>query len=193
MAALGTMREFGEGMPADLADALRLYQLAADAGEAAGMTSLGYLYAQGKGVARSPLQARKLYQAASAKGNARAMFNLALMQIRGEGGQVDLAHAVGLLHSAADKNHAGALQELAFLYDEGRGVARNPKLAADHLLRALQAAKHEGSSIRVAPGTWTLATRRETQKLLAAKGLYKGMAHGFFNRATRTALAAAAE
>lgn len=192
MASLGTMREFGEGTSANLADALRLYRLAADAGDAGGLASLAYLYAQGKGVARDAKRARRLYAQSAGKGHARAMFNLAVMHLRAEGGPTGVADAVRLLQTAAGKGHARATFELAALYDEGRGVARSPRLAAGHVLKALHTAHKDGQSIEVMPGAWSYATRLELQRRLAAKGLYKGGVHGFFNRATRTALAAAA-
>ncbi len=193
MAALGTMQEFGEGTASNLASALRLYQLAADAGDPSGQTSLGYLYAQGKGVVRDASKARQLYEQAAAKGHPRAMFNLALMDLRGDGGKRDLANAVKLLESAARKGHAGALQELAFLYDEGRGVARSAPRAAGHLLQALKAAHTDGRTIEVNARAWSLATRREVQRRLAAQGFYRGAAHGYFNEATHRALIASAQ
>jgi uncharacterized protein len=192
-AALGTMYEFGEGVKPDLAEALRLYRLAADAGDPAGETSLGYLYSQGKGVARNAAEARRLYGLAVDKGHARAMFNLALMDLDGEGRPVDLANAVKLLSQATDKGHAASAEQLAYLYDEGRGVARSPVLAAGHILAALRYAEKDGRKIDLVARTWSFATRREIQRQLAAKGLYKGLAHGFFNDSTRKALAAAAK
>lgn len=192
MAALGTMYEFGEGRPQDLAEALRQYRLSAEAGEAAGETSLAYLYQQGKGTARNLAEARRLYGLAAEKGHARAMFNLALMDLRGEGGKVDAVDAVRLLDAASSKGHSGAALELAYLYDEGRGVGRSSKLAAEHLLLALRSARREGRKIDILSGSWTFATRRELQRQLAGRGLYKGMIHGFMNEATRKALVAAA-
>ncbi len=193
MAALGTMYEFGEGTKLDIAEALRLYRLAADAGDPAGLTSLGYLFAQGKGVARNVLEARRLYALAVDKGHARAMFNLALLDLSGRGANTNVVNAVKLLQQACDKGHAGAAQEMAFLYDEGRGVARSPRLAAEHLIMALKAANRDGRKIEVVSRAWSFATKRELQRMLAGKGLYKGAVHGFFNEATRKALVAAAE
>jgi uncharacterized caspase-like protein/TPR repeat protein len=193
MAALATMYEFGEGAPLNLAEALRLYRLAADAGDASGLAGLGYLYAEGKGVKRDAIEARRLYQMAAEKGAPRAMFNLALMLLKAQGGTQDLAGAVKLLQSAADKGHAGGLQELAYLYDEGRGVARNPKLAAQYLLQAVKAAKPDGRSIVPMARGWSFATRREVQRQLAARGLYRGILHGFLNSATRQAMIASAD
>lgn len=189
MAALGTMREFGEAGPRDLAEALRLYKLAAEAGEAPAMTSIGFLYDTGKGVPHDARLARHWYGAAVRLGEARAMFNLALMNVRGDGARADVAEAVRLLELAAERGHAGARRELAFLYDEGRGVARNPERAAANLLAALAAGHDEaGRDALQRSSVWSYATRREIQRQLAAKGLYRGQANGVFNASTKDAL-----
>ncbi len=193
MAALGTMYEFGDGVRHDMAEALRLYQGAAQAGDPAGLTSLAYLFAQGKGVARNTNKSRKLYRMAADKGHARAMFNLALMDLRGEGGHTDIENGLGLLERAARQGHSGSHLELAYLYDDGRGVARLPKKAAEHYIAALKSSGLEGRTFDVPSTTWTLATRRELQRLLAAKGIYRGVIHGFFNAETRKALVAVAQ
>ncbi len=193
MAALGTMYEFGDGVRHDMAEALRLYQTAAQAGDPSGQTSLAYLYAQGKGVARNTKEARRLYGTAASKGHARAMFNLALMDLRGEGGGSEIANGIALLEGAAARGHAGANLELAYLHDDGRGVARRPKKAAEHYIEALRAAKREGRILEVPARIWTFATRRELQRLLTAKGVYRGAIHGFFNAETRNALIAIAQ
>lgn len=193
MASLGTMYEFGEGITANLAEALRLYRLSADAGEAAGQTSLAYLLAEGKGAARNAKEARRLYGLAAAKGFARAEFNLALMELAGEGGRKDVRAALRHLTSAAEKGHAGANEELAHLYDSGRAGVRSAERAATHLLAALKSAHRDGRRLDVARRSWTFATKRALQRQLAAKGLYQGMIHGFFDSETRRALVQVAE
>ncbi|MGQ0673460.1 MAG: caspase family protein [Hyphomicrobium sp.] len=189
MAALGTMHEFGEGAAVDIAAAFRLYSAAAALGDSAGMTSLAYLYAEGKGTPRNVAEARRWYAVAADKGQVRAMFNLALLLLRGEGGVVDLVGAVRQLQTAADLQHAGAMRELAYLYDEGRGVARNPKRAAELLLKAFAAGDSRArADILDRHETWSFTTRREIQRRLTDKGLYRGPAHGFFDARTRQAL-----
>ncbi len=189
MASLATMYEFGEGVPGDLAEAMRLYQLSADKGDAHAITSLAYLYAEGKGVARNPLQARALYGRAADKGQPRAMYNLALLHLKGIGGPQDFAQAVGWLKAAGDKGHKGAMRELAVLYDEGRGVARSPALAAELLLRAYHGGDPQArSDLQNRPETWSVATRRELQRKLTARGLYDGRVTGVMDARTRTAL-----
>jgi hypothetical protein len=99
---------------------------------------------------------------AADKGLVRAKFNLALMLMRGEGGGRDLATAVTLLNEAASKRHAGALRELAYLYDEGRGVAKSPQRAAEHLLLAYKSGEKDAiSDIMIRSESWSFATRRE--------------------------------
>jgi TPR repeat protein len=190
MVALGSMHEFGEGVAKHLAEALRLYRLAAERGDAQGMASLGFLYAIGKGVARDALAARDWYAKAAAKGNARAMFNLALLLLRAEGGGADWPEAVRLLRLAATDRHAGALRELAVLHDEGRAVARDPRIAADYLIAYYRVAHRRGRADAFARAeAWSLATRRAVQKSLAELGLYGGPIHGIFDARTRAALA----
>ncbi len=193
MAALGTMHEFGEGAAPDLVEALRLYRGAADGGDPGGMTSLGYLYSQGKGVARDPAEARRLYKAAANLNHTRAMYNLALMDLQGQGGRADAVSAQKRFSAAAALGHAGSMVELARLYDYGRGVTRSSARAAELALKAVQAGHKEGRFIDITNQGWTFATRRQIQKQLAAKGLYDGGIHGFFNSATRQALTAVAE
>lgn len=192
MAALGTMHEFGEGAAPDLVEALRLYRGAAEGGDPGGMTSLGYLYSQGKGVARDANEARRLYTAAAALNHPRAMYNLALMDLQGEGAKANARNAYKLFEAAAALGHSGATFELARLYDQGRGVTRDSAKAAEFALKAVQAGHREGRVIDAGNQSWTFATRRQIQKQLAAKGLYDGGIHGFFNSATRQALTAVA-
>lgn len=191
MASLGTMFEFGEGVPADLVEALLLYKSAADAGDAHGMTSVGYLYQQGKGVAKDGEAAREWYGKAAVAGNPRAMYNLALMHVRGEGGDRDFGEAVRLLKLAIEKGHAGAMREIAFLFDEGRGVGRDPRSAAEFLLASYKAGhKDARMDLLARPEAWSVATRKEIQKQLAAAGVYKGRAWGYFDYNTRRAIEA---
>ncbi len=197
MASLGTMYEFGEGAERNLAEAVRLYRLGAEKGDPHALTSLAFLHAEGKGVARDLPAARSLYAQAADKGQPRAMYNLALILLKPPGnvrqrdtpGMRDLTEAVRLLEAAGRMGHAGAQRELAVLYDEGRGVARNPPRAADLLLAAYKAGNEQArADVQRRPESWSYATRRQVQRLLAEKGLYAGRAHGYFDRTTRQAL-----
>lgn len=192
MSALATLYEFGQGVPQNMVEALRLYRLSADAGDVYGLTGLAFLYAEGKGVGRDAEEARRLYSLAVEKGHPRAMFNMALMLLRGQGGAKDTGRAVKLLETAADRGHAAATLELAYLYDEGRGVRKDSKKAAERFLTAVRAKKPAADSLDELMRGWSYTTRREIQRLLKSRGHYEGLAHGFFNAATRKALIASA-
>ncbi len=115
------------------------------------------------------------------------------MDLQGEGARTDISSAHRLLTAAADLGHAGAMVELARLYEYGRGVSRSSARAAELALKAVQAGHKEGRYIDLTNQGWSFATRRQIQKQLAAKGLYDGGIHGFFNSATRQALTAVAQ
>ncbi len=189
--ALGALHEFGDGVPKDLAEALRLYKLAGEGGDAAGMTSLAFLYASGKGVFRDPIEARRWYVRAAKAGSERAMFNLAIMLMSPDGGPVEMEEAGRWLKEAAKKGHAGAMRQLAALFDEGRGLGRDTDAAALYLLKAFAAgdsnAEHD---LFKHHRRWSRSTRRAVQRQLKSDGLYSGAVHGVFNASTRRALIA---
>lgn len=187
-AALGTMFEFGEGGEKNVAEALSLYNAAAAAGNASALANLGYLFAEGKGVARDMRKARSYYEQAADKGSARAKYNLALLNLKDTSQAGGVAQALQLLSAAAGQNHAPSLRQLASLYDEGRGVARDPELAARYLLLSLKAGQAKHQLPKVDAWSWRLTTRREVQRQLTRQGFYKGFAHGVFDKRTRTAL-----
>ena len=194
MTALGKMYEFGDGPAQNLAEALRFYRLAGDAGDAQAMTSLGFLFAEGKGVAKSEKRAKHWYGKAAKAGDTRAMFNLALILLAEKRNRKAWREAVAWLNKAAEKGHTSAKRELAVLYDEGRGVRRNPRLAAKYLLEAFGAGSRRAAfDIRVRPDTWSYWTRRQIQKRLRRLGFYKGHSHGFFDARTKVALEAFAD
>lgn len=189
MSALGTLHEYGRGTSKDLLEALRLYKLSADRNDAHGMACFAYLLAEGKGVARNEAEARRWYKRSAELGSTRSMFNLALMLMRRQGGPQDIPAALAWLNQAASKGHTASLRELAAMYDDGRHVARNPKLAAQYLLDA--ARSHPGHPVVRARGdVWTVATRLELQRRLQADGHYTGRLTGALDGTTLEALLA---
>ena len=75
---IGAVYTEGRGVKADLAQAAKWYQRAADAGVTPAEYRLASLYEKGTGVGRDLAKARTLYQQAAEKGNASAMHNLAV-------------------------------------------------------------------------------------------------------------------
>ena len=66
------MFEFGEGVAQDYAEAVRLYRLAADQGDADAQFNLGVMFEYGQGVAKNRAEAIRWYRLASTQGQAHA-------------------------------------------------------------------------------------------------------------------------
>ena len=70
---LGTMYEYGIGVPQDYAEAVKWYRLAAEQGDAEAQFNLGYIYDNGRGVPQDYIQAHMWYNLAAARGNELAV------------------------------------------------------------------------------------------------------------------------
>ena len=66
----------GTGVAKDLAEAARLYRLAADQGFARGRSNLGRMYENGTGVSKDLAEAARLYRLAADQGDASAQAHL---------------------------------------------------------------------------------------------------------------------
>ncbi len=69
---LGSMDEYGEGVPQDDEAAARWYRLAADQGYAIAQSNLGLMYEYGEGVPQDDVQARMWLNLAAAQGHEKA-------------------------------------------------------------------------------------------------------------------------
>ena len=106
MVELGVLYGNGTGVAKDEAQARKLFERAAQAGNARGVSNLAAL---GGSVASDPARARELL-AKSAETNAEAQYQLGLMLAEGKGGAQDDAGARALFEKAAAQNHPGALE-----------------------------------------------------------------------------------
>jgi len=122
MFEIGAVYTEGRGIKADLAQAAKWYQRAADAGVTPAEYRLASLYEKGSGVGRDLAKARELYQKAADKGNASAMHNLAVMLASGGGAAPDFASAGKWFAMAADRGIRDSQFNLAILYARGNGV-----------------------------------------------------------------------
>jgi TPR repeat protein len=82
---LGQMYQFGRGVRADAAAALKWYQAAANAGFAPGEYNLGLLYEMGIGVTRNLITARDWIAKAAHQGLPEAVSELAYVTPRANG------------------------------------------------------------------------------------------------------------
>jgi TPR repeat protein len=122
---LGGLYYHGEGVPQDLAEAARLYRLAADQGNAEAQNAIGFQYLQGMGAARDDAQAAYWFGKAAEQGHPGALTHLGRLSLSGRGVTRDVAEAARLFKLAAEQGVPQAQRMLRLLYatspDLGRG------------------------------------------------------------------------
>jgi TPR repeat protein len=133
MVELGVLYGTGAGVARDEAQARKLFERAAQAGNPRGVTNLAAL---GGGAASSdPARARELL-AKSAATSAEAQYQLGLMMADGTGGAQDDAAARSLFEKAAAQNHPGALERMGAFAQQGRGGPKDSAAAKAYYERA---------------------------------------------------------
>ncbi len=90
---------------ADDAEAVRLYRLAAEQGEALAQSNLGWMLLHGRGAPRDIAEALRLFRLAAAQGHPLGQVNLGFMHLFGWGVAPDAALAKALFRQAADQGH----------------------------------------------------------------------------------------
>jgi TPR repeat protein len=133
MVELGVLHGTGAGVARDEAQARKLFERAAQAGNPRGVTNLAAL--GGSGASSDPARARELL-AKAAESNAEAQYQLGLMLADGSGGAKDDAGARNLFEKAAAQNHAGALERMGAFAQEGRGGPKDSSAAKAYFQRA---------------------------------------------------------
>jgi TPR repeat protein len=134
MVELGVLYGEGSGVARDEAQARKLFERAAEAGNPRGVTNLAAL--GGGGVASSdPVRARQLL-AKAAETNAEAQYQLGLMMEDGNGGPADDAAARTLFEKAAAQNHPGALERMGAFSQSGRGGPKDSDAAKAYYEKA---------------------------------------------------------
>jgi len=133
MVELGVLYATGAGMPKDGAQARKLFERAAEAGNPRGVSNLAAL---GGGAAPSdPARARELL-AKAAETNAEAQYQLGLLLAEGTGGAKDEAAARALFEKAAAQNHPAALTRMGEFAEQGRGGSKDAAAAKSYYQRA---------------------------------------------------------
>jgi hypothetical protein len=116
------MYENGSTVARDDVEAVRLYRLASDQGNAVAQTNLGVMFEEGRGVARDDVEAVRLYRLASRQGSSPARYRLGIMLEDGRGVARDYAEAVHLYRLAANVGISEAKNSLGLMYESGHGV-----------------------------------------------------------------------
>jgi TPR repeat protein len=133
MVELGVLYGTGAGVARDDAQARKLFERAAQAGNPRGVSNLAAL-GGGGGASPDPARARELL-AKAAETNAEAQYQLGLMLADGAGGAQDDAGARALFEKAAAQNHPGALERMGAFSQEGRGGPKDAAVAKKALKR----------------------------------------------------------
>jgi TPR repeat protein len=117
MVELGVLYGTGDGVAKDEAQARKLFERAAEAGNPRGVSNLAVISG---GAPSDPVRARALL-AKAAETNAEAQYQLGMMMAEGIGGAKDDATARTLFDKAAVQGHAAALERMGAFAQSGRG------------------------------------------------------------------------
>ncbi|KJC59718.1 hypothetical protein UP10_16345 [Bradyrhizobium sp. LTSPM299] len=132
MVELGVLYGTGTGVAKDEAQARQLFERAAQAGNARGISNLAAL---GGSAASDPARARELLGKA-AETNPEAQYQLGMMLADGKGGAQDDVAARALFEKAAAQNHPGALERMGAFAQAGRGGPKDADAAKGYYERA---------------------------------------------------------
>jgi TPR repeat protein len=133
MVELGVIFGTGAGVPKDEAQARKLFERAAQAGNPRGVTNLAALSGSGPS---DPVQARALLSKAADTNSAEAQYQLGLMTADGIGGPKDDVAARRLFEKAAAQDHPGALVQMGVFAQSGRGGAQDSSAAKAYYEKA---------------------------------------------------------
>jgi localization factor PodJL len=154
----------GKGVPANLDEAAKWYDRAANAGVVPAIFRLGTFYEKGMAVKKDIDIARRYYLMAAERGNAKAMHNLAVLDADGGGKGANYKGASQWFRKAADRGVADSQYNLGILYARGIGVDQN--LAESFKWFSLAAAQGDADAGRKRDD---IAKRLDAQSLAAAK------------------------
>ncbi|MGB6415915.1 MAG: hypothetical protein WBF50_04840, partial [Pseudolabrys sp.] len=163
----------GRGVPANLEEAARWFERAANKGLAPAQFRYASMLEKGLGVKKDLVVAHKLYVAAAGKGHAKAMHNLAVLYAEGAEGKPDYVNAAQWFRKAAERGVADSQFNLGVLTVRGLGTEKN--IAESYKWFALAAAQGDRDAGRKRDevagylNAETLAAAQEAVKSFAAK------------------------
>jgi TPR repeat protein len=133
MVELGVLLGTGTGVAKDEAQARKLFERAAEAGNARGVSNLAAL---GGGVSSDPVKTRALLSKAAETNSAEAQYQLGLMLAEGSGGPKDDVGARTLFEKAAEQGHPAALEMMGEFAKSGRGGPQDTAAAKAYFEKA---------------------------------------------------------
>jgi uncharacterized protein len=145
MVELGVLLATGVGVAKDEAQARKLFERAAAAGNPRGATNLAAL-SDSAGVPSDPAQARAMLVRAAETNSAEAQYQLGLMMADGVGGPQDDVAARALFEKAAAQNHAAALERMGAFAQGGRGGPKDTSAAKAYYEKAAALGNEEAKA-----------------------------------------------
>jgi uncharacterized protein len=135
MLELGVLLGTGSGGTKDPAEARKLFERAAEAGNPRGVTNLAALSGSG-GAPSDPGKARALLTKAAEANSAEAQYQLGVMNADGVGGPKDDVAARAWFEKAAAQDHPGALERMGDFAESGRGGPKDTAAAKAYYEKA---------------------------------------------------------
>jgi len=145
MVELGVLLATGSGVAKDEAEARKLFERAAAAGNPRGALNLAALPEDG-GAASDPVKARVLLSRAAETNSAEAQYQLGLMIADGIGGPKDDVAARALFEQAAAQDHPGASERMGAFAQSGRGGPQDSNAAKAYYERAAALGNEEAKA-----------------------------------------------
>jgi uncharacterized protein len=145
MVELGVLFATGTGVAKDEAQARKLFERAAAAGNPRGATNLAALNESG-GAAPDPLKTRAALAKAAESNSAEAQYQLGLMLAEGVGGPKDDVAARALFERAAAQDHAAALERMGAFARSGRGGPQDASAAKAYYEKAAALGNEEAKA-----------------------------------------------
>ena len=115
----------GHGIRANIGEAAKWYEAAAQQGNAEAQNSIGSLYLSGEGVKKDPVSACEWFKKSAAQQNTRGIGNLGTCYDFGIGVEKDQVKAAQLYEQAADGGDLQSMLNIGVDYWRGEGVERN--------------------------------------------------------------------
>jgi len=135
MVDLGVLLGTGSGVAKDEAQARKLFERAAEAGNPRAVANLAAL-SNGGGSPPDPVKARDLLAKAAEENSAEAQFQLGMMYAEGSGGPKDDVAARALFEKAAAQGHPGAMVWSGAFAQLGRGGPEDASAAKAYYQKA---------------------------------------------------------
>lgn len=190
--ALGNLGWFyreGVGVQKDYQKSLDYYRRGADAGDLSSIAAMGYAAQNGLGMPQSYDEARKWYEKGANAGDAYSMASLGFLYDAGAGVKQDYVEARYWYEKAADAGSAYAMGNLSRLYDQGLGTSVDAKEAVRWAVAAVERGDTgKLDELKTSPTNFSVAFRKEFQKVLKERGYFRGVVNGNFDQDTIIAI-----